>query len=40
MDNCTKNKTSNLVFELSYNLNTFTNVYYGNHMDKIMIVLY
>ena len=28
------------MFELSYNLNTFTNVYYGNHMDKIMIVLY
>ena len=28
------------MFEPSYNLNPFINVYYGNHMDKIMIVLY
>ena len=35
-----QNNTSNLVFEPSYNLNPFSNVYYGNHMDKIMIVLY
>ena len=35
-----QNNTSNLVFEPSYNLNPFTNVYYGNHMDKIMIVIY